>query len=220
VVFDLDGTLVDSAPDIHAALNATLAQAGRSGVDLAMATRFVGDGARQLVARGFVATGGAIDGAELDRHFRAFLDAYAADPVTLTRPYRGASQTLLALKAEGRALGVCTNKPDALTMAVLTRLGLAPHFEAIVGPDRVARKKPDAEHLLATLRAMGAAPAEAVMIGDSANDVAVARAAGAAAIAVSFGYAHGDPAALGADALVSSLAELPAAIRRLESDGG
>ncbi|MBM3542421.1 MAG: phosphoglycolate phosphatase, partial [Alphaproteobacteria bacterium] len=205
VVFDLDGTLVDSAPDIHAALNATLAQAGRAGVDLATATRFVGDGARKLVARGFAATGGEIDGAELDDHCRAFLDAYAADAVTLTRPYRGASQMLLALKAEGRMLGVCTNKPDALTMAVLTRLGLAPHFEAIVGPDRVARKKPDAEHLLTTLRAMGAAPAEAVMIGDSANDVTVARAAGATAIAVSFGFAQGDPAALGADALVHAL---------------
>ncbi len=215
VVFDLDGTLVDSAPDIHAALNATLAAAGRPGVDLPTTIRFVGDGARQLVARGFAASGEVPEDAALDRHYREFIEAYEAEPIARTRPYPGVVKTLLALRAEGHVLGVCTNKPDALTFEVLTRLGLAAHFEAILGPDRVPRRKPDQAHLLATLDAMGARLEEAAMVGDSANDVAMARAAGIPCVCVSFGYANMDPAKLGADALIARMIELPEALSRL-----
>jgi phosphoglycolate phosphatase len=216
VVFDLDGTLVDSVGDIRAAINQVLEAAGRSALDRKTVTGFVGDGARQLVARAFSATGGAVADGVLDRHYRAFLGAYESEPVALTRPYPGALQALLALKAEGRALGVCTNKPDALTAAVLSRLGLAVHFDAIVGPDRVTRRKPDPAHLLATLDAMGAGANDAVMVGDSANDVEVARGAGVPAICVTFGYARGAPKDLGADALIDHFRELPAAIAALD----
>ena len=216
IVFDLDGTLVDSVGDIRVAINRVLAAAGRSALDRKTVVSFVGDGARQLVARAFEATGGAEPDRVLDRHYRDFLDAYEAEPIALTRPYPGAMQALLALKAEGRSLGVCTNKPDALTVAVLSRLGLAAHFDAIVGPDRVARRKPDPAPLISTLDAMGAGPGDAVMVGDSINDVEVARAAGVPVLCVTFGYARGAPEDLGADALIGHFRELPAAIAALD----
>ncbi|MFI4986835.1 MAG: HAD-IA family hydrolase [Alphaproteobacteria bacterium] len=216
IVFDLDGTLVDSAPDIGRCLNRTLAAGGRSALALAAVKLMIGDGARRLVASAFAATGAALDEAGLARHYAHFLAAYEGPAaVELTRPYPGVVETLKHLAGEGFTLGLCTNKPAGATADVLERLALAGYFAAVVTPEAVAAAKPAAAHLLAVLAALDAAPAEAVMVGDNANDVAVARAAGTAVVAVSYGYPRMAPEALGADLLIDRMTELPAALARL-----
>ena len=218
VVFDLDGTLVDSAPDIANALNRTLADAGRAAVTLAAVKTMIGDGARHLVARGFAATGEALDAAALERRYRHFLACYeGADAAALTRPYPGVIETLARLQSDGMRLGLCTNKPAQATRDVLRALALEPYFAAVVSPEEVSAPKPDPAHLRAVLAALDAAPADAVMVGDNANDVAVARAAGTAVVAVAYGYPRMDPRALGADLLIDAMRELPAALARLRS---
>ncbi|HUI16158.1 MAG TPA: phosphoglycolate phosphatase [Alphaproteobacteria bacterium] len=217
VVFDLDGTLVDSAPDIATALNRTLAAAGRAAVTLAAVKTMIGDGAKRLVARGFAATGDGLGEAALERHYRDFLACYeGADAVALTRPYPGVIETLALLQSEGLRLGLCTNKPAQATRDVLQQLALAPYFAAVITPEEVGAPKPDPAHLGAVLAALDAAPADAVMVGDNANDVAVARAAGTAVVAVAYGYPRMDPHALGADVLIDAMSELPAALTRLK----
>ena len=216
VVFDLDGTLVDSAPDIRAALNRTLAEAGRPALGLDAVKLLIGVGARRLVARGFAETGRALDDGDLEAHYQHFLGFYeGAGAAALTRPYPGVIETLERLAAEGLRLGLCTNKPAQATADVLQRLALAPFFAAVVTPEGVAAPKPAAAHLLAVLAALDAEPGEAVMVGDNANDVAVARAAGTAVVAVRYGYPRMAPEALGADLLIDAMSALPAALERL-----
>ena len=216
IVFDLDGTLIDSAPDLRAAANQVLASEGRRPLSLDEIKAMVGDGAQKLMERAFAATGAPIDGAELvalTRRYVAVQEELGAD---LTRPFPGAVEALVHLKREGRALGICTNKPQRPTQRVLGDLGLASFFAAVVGGDVLdGVRKPDPRHLLATVEALGARPADAVMVGDNENDVGAARAAGVPVIAVAFGYAKVPPERLGADALIESFAELPAALGRL-----
>ena len=216
LVFDLDGTLVDSAPDIGTAVNKLLREEGRPALDPASVTAFVGDGAAQLVRRAFAASGPAPEGTALEAYLARFMVHYRAEPARLTRAYDGVDAVLGALKHAGHRLGVCTNKPDALIVAVLEGTGLACHFDAAVGPDKVARRKPDPAHLRATLDAMGIAPgAPAVMVGDSVNDVRAAHGLGLPCICVTYGYIHGRIEDWGADALIDRFADLPETLRRL-----
>ena len=216
LVFDLDGTLVDSAPDIGTAINKVLREDGRPGLDPAAVISFVGDGAAQLVYRAFAASGPAPQGAALDALLARFMAHYHAGPATLTTPYPDVDRVLTRLKQAGHRLGVCTNKPDALTAAVLEGTGLARHFDAAVGPDMVSRRKPDPAHLRATLDAMKVAPGmPAIMVGDSINDVRAARGLGLPCICVTYGYIHGRIEDWGADLLIDRFADLPAALGRL-----
>lgn len=216
LVFDLDGTLVDSAPDIGEAVNRLLREEKRPALDPATVISFVGDGAAQLVQRAFTASGPAPEGAALDILLARFMAHYRAEPARLTRAYDGVDAVLTELKQAGHRLGVCTNKPDALIAAVLKGTGLAHHFHAAVGPDNVARRKPDPAHLRATLDAMGVAPgAPAIMVGDSVNDVRAAQGMGLPCICVTYGYIHGRIEDWGADALIDRFADLPAALARL-----
>lgn len=201
-VFDLDGTLVDSAPDIAAALNRALGQAGLAPLALAEVIPMIGDGARVLIERALAARGQPFDAALL-AYFLGDPDIAAA---RLTRPYDGIPEVLRALTAAGWRLAVCTNKPAGPARSLLASLGLAHCFAAIAGGDSFAARKPDPAHLLGTIALAGGTPDQAVMIGDHRNDVLAARGAGVRVIFAGWGYgpramADGGPVAEGPSAL-------------------
>ena len=214
VVFDLDGTLVDTAPDLSAALNHVLRAAGGTPLALAEVRHMVGAGARALIERGIAANGSRLAGADRDEMLDLFLHHYEAHIADRSRPFPGAGALLERLRAAGVALGICTNKPQALTLALLDALDLRRHFAAIVGADAAPEKKPHPAHLECVLAGLGG-DGPAVMVGDSPTDVAAARAYGIPVIAVDYGYSPVPPAALGADALIADLAAL-APLLRLE----
>ena len=215
IIFDLDGTLVDTARDLSQALNAVLAEAGREAVPPARVRHTVGGGAWGMVERGFALTGEPLAAAEVDRWTAAFLRHYRAHLSDLSRPFPGVRETLEALAAEHAVMAVCTNKSVEASRRLLRDLELDGFFGAVLGGDSLAVRKPDPEHLAATIRAVGGEPANAVMVGDSEIDVAAARNLGVPAIAVAYGYAAVPAAELGADAVIERFAELPAAIAAL-----
>jgi phosphoglycolate phosphatase len=175
-IFDLDGTLVDSAPDIAHAINRMLADRGAPAQEVAFVESLTGEGARMLVLKLHRALG--LPEADVDRDTRIYLDHYAARPVADSRLYADAAAALPALRAAGIRLGVCTNKPQALAEQVLDRLGLLVHLSAVVGADTTPFVKPDPRPLLHTLDLLGVAPGETVYVGDTGIDLACARSAG------------------------------------------
>jgi phosphoglycolate phosphatase len=206
IVFDLDGTLVDSAPDLCGVVNDMLHQHGRVVLDMDDIRKMVGDGAAKLIERGFGATGGLP--APLPDLTREFIRLYEARIARETRPFPGVVETLERFKAAGLKMGVCTNKTTHLSRRLLDELDLSRFFSAIVGGDGPARK-PDRRHLEATMRELDAGADEALMVGDSMNDVAVARNAGVKVVAVTFGYTTIAPSELGADCVIDRFDELP-----------
>ena len=208
LVFDLDGTLVDSAPDLHRSLNAVLAECGRAPVSLADIRAMVGDGAAKLVERGFADTGATCEPMALPGLVERFLVHYRAGRHAMTTAFPGVVETLGTLKARGCRLGICTNKPYGPTLEILEVLGLTRFFDAVAGGDSLPVRKPDPGHLLGTLALLGEPADAALMVGDSANDVAVARAAGVPAVIVSYGYTRIPAAELGGDALIDEFADL------------
>ncbi len=217
VVFDLDGTLVDSAPDIHVALNRLLAEHGRPAVELDAAARMVGDGAVKLVERGFQATGAELHSKALQDAVARYLEIYQARLIVDTRPFPGLVDALGRLSGQGCRLGVCTNKPAAPTLGTLRELGLSDYFDAVVAGDTLDVRKPDPAPLLSALTQLGAEPRSAILIGDSPIDVATARAAGVPVGAVSFGYSRIPVAELGADRLIDDYRELDDALVALSA---
>ena len=215
VVFDLDGTLVDTAPDLQAHVNAVLSELGCPELELADVRRLVGDGARTLLRRGLEASGGVPEDVDLDLLYRRFLERYTADPARRSTVNEGVVPVLRSLAARAVRLGVCTNKAQAPSDRLLRALGLDRFFEAVVGGDAVPAKKPAAGHLAAVLARLGAPPARAVMVGDSGHDVAAARALGVPCILVSFGYTPVPARALGADRVIDGFRDLPAALASL-----
>ncbi len=213
VVFDLDGTLVDTLPDIHEALNRALAEDGLDPIDENACRRMIGGGAHNLIEQAFGMIGEATDSPRIDAVFERFLVLYAAEPAIRSLPFPGVIDTLDWLRGQNVALGICTNKPDGLTALVLEQLGLASYFgEAVIGGEGLPVRKPDPGHLLEVVRRTGHAPSQALMVGDSETDVAAARNAGLPVIAVDFGYTRVPPAELGADILISDFAHLPDAM--------
>ena len=208
LIFDLDGTLVDSAPDLHRSLNAVLAEQGCAPVSLADIRAMVGDGAAKLVERGFADTGAPCEAAALPGLVERFLVHYAAGRHAMTTAFPGVVETLSALKARGCRLGVCTNKPYRPSLEILEVLGLSGFFGAVTGGDSLPVRKPDPGHLLGTLALLDASADAAAMVGDSANDVTVARAAGVPAIVVSYGYTRVPASELGGDALIDSFGDV------------
>jgi phosphoglycolate phosphatase len=209
VVFDLDGTLVDTAPDLAAALNRLLAEEGRPALAAAGIRTMIGDGAAKLVERGFAATGGWPDDPAV--LVRRFLAIYEAGIAYRSRPFPGVVAVLERLTSADLRLGVCTNKPAAATEELLVALDLRRYFAAVSAGDGPARK-PDPRHLLSAVARLGATTQTAIMVGDSANDVAAARAAGMAVIVVGFGYTATPARELGADAVIDRFDELPALV--------
>ncbi len=183
-VFDLDGTLVDSAPDIHAPLDRLMAARGLPGFTRQEVIGFIGDGIPALIAKAFRARGREPDAAAL----ADYSADYAAAPAVETRPFPGIPEALDALEAEGWRMAVCTNKPEGAARDLLAALGLAHRFAAIGGGDSFPVRKPDPGHLRATIEAAGGAARGAVMVGDHRNDVRAARGAGIPCLFVGWGY--------------------------------
>jgi phosphoglycolate phosphatase len=209
VLFDLDGTLIDSAPDLIGALDALLEAHGRAPVGLADGRKMIGDGAARLVERGFAARGGAP--LPLARLVEAFLEIYEGRLTRQTRAFDGVVPALEALRARGLALGICTNKPDHATRLLLEALDLARFFAAVVGGDGVRKPDPDPVHRC--LAALGGTRAHALFVGDSPVDLAAARAAGLPIVLVSFGYTATPARELGADRVIDGFDELVALLR-------
>src|SRR5690349_11392373 len=210
ILFDLDGTLVDSVPDLAAAVNGLLAELGRPALSLAQVTSMVGDGTAALVERALAASGA---GTPLRPALDRFLALYEADPTRLTRPYAGVPAVLDQLAAAGWRLGVCTNKPERATRAVLAGLDLERFFTTVLGGDSGPTRKPDPGPLRTALDHLGSAPGAAAMVGDHRNDVVAAQAAGLPVVFARYGYGAATLAGLNPDAAIDRFAELPQALR-------
>ena len=217
IVFDLDGTLVDSAPDLHTALNKVMAVEGLPPATLEDARRFVGQGARALIVRAFAVHGIHHDPPKIDALTEAYIAAYAEDICSRSQLYPGLVPALDSLSAAGAILSVCTNKRTDLSIRLVEALGLASHFAAVIGADAVKNRKPHPDHFTAAVRAAHGDPARALMVGDSINDVASAKAANAPVAIYAYGYTDTAPTLLGADAVFSHYDELPALAARLLS---
>ena len=217
VIFDLDGTLIDSLPDVMNALNAVLADWGRRPVVLDEARLMVGGGAEPLLERAFDATGDALPAEHLSDCVDAFTTYYRDDPATKTTIFEGAVQALEALAREGMKLGICTNKPHKSALQVLEVLQLDRHFDACFGKASVPFHKPDRRHYDKVTTALGVDPDQSLYVGDSETDVETARNANVPIIMVSFGYSRRPAAELGGDRLINHFSELPDAVEELFS---
>ena len=206
-LFDLDGTLVDTAPDLAAAANRMLADLGRPGLEEGQIRDYVGKGVVNLVNRCFEATGGGSED-ERGRAHAIFERHYTAGIADRSRPYPGVVDGLAALERAGIALGCVTNKAGRFTEPLLEQTGLRRFFGVVVSGDTVERKKPHPDPMLYAAGKLGAAPSETLVVGDSLNDVQSARAAGCAVVVVPYGYREGLALEdLGADAVVASVEE-------------
>ena len=212
IIFDLDGTLVDSLPDLQAALNELLRGLSRRELAAAEVREMIGDGSRALVERALAATATTAD---FESAHQRFLQIYQAAPTRLSRLYPGVSETLVLQRESGARLAICTNKPQAGTLGVLEGFGIARYFDAILGGDAVPFKKPDPRHLLAALAELDATTDEAVMIGDNENDYAAARAAGVPVFLMRYGYLRVPPETLAPEAWVDDFSAIPEALAGL-----
>lgn len=213
VVFDLDGTLIDSAGDITRVVNRTFAEIGRTALTEAAIRGMVGDGVLTMLRAALAATGGVPSEATTRVIHERFLALYLDEAARPSVAYEGVKETLAALVEAGYKLGVCTNKPERITLRVLEVMGFAPFFAAVAGGDTLDVRKPDGRHLAWVVDRLGGG--RTAMVGDGGNDVLVARAAGAASVLLSYGYPKGSVHELGADVVLDRFADLPAALDRL-----
>jgi len=213
VIFDLDGTLIDSAPDVRAALNRLLAIHGRRSLELAEVHSLVGEGPRPLISGAWRLTGAAAAEDRIDTLIQEYLTQYRAHPTDHTVVFDGVEAMLAQLRQLDCGLGICTNKPSMMTDLVLAALNLEQYFDAIVGGD-YHRRKPDGDHILESARRMKAHDVPLLYIGDSVTDVAAARSAGLAVFCVDWGYSGKPASELGADGLISRFSDLPDMVAR------
>lgn len=216
LIFDLDGTLVETAPDLIETLNVILRREGSSPVDYHDARLMVGAGVKTMLERGIFSVEGPVAPERIDRLYEDYLVYYADHIADLSRPFPGMEDALDALAAQGWRLAVCTNKLEWLSVRLLDALKLRDRFAAVVGQDTFGIAKPNPEVLLRTIAAAGGDPSQAIMIGDSITDIATAKAAGIPVIAVDFGYTDVPVTQLGPDRVIShfdGLAEAVAALR-------
>jgi len=215
IVFDLDGTLVETAPDLVDTLNVVFASEGLPPVPFEEARNFVGHGARAMITRGLDAEGRTVTPQLLDKLFNDFVAHYTAHVADRSYPFPGVIEALDALNARGHRFAVCTNKFERQSVMLLDALKLSGRFDAICGQDTFGIAKPDPEVLRRTILKAGGDPAQAIMIGDSETDILTARAAELPVIAVNFGYSARPVSEYGPDRLISHFDQLPEAIAGL-----
>lgn len=220
VVFDLDGTLIDTAPDLIHTLNAILATEGIPALPFDVARPMIGGGVRPLLEQALSERAQHPGDAAMDAMFERYIRRYRDHIADFSRPYPGLEAALDRLSANGFALAVCTNKYEALSLRLLDALGLTSRFSAICGQDTFPMKKPDPDVLRLTIARAGGDAARAVMVGDSETDVRVARAAGIPVIGVDFGYTRIPMAELSPDRLIGHFDGLEAAVRELLGEPG
>lgn len=215
VVFDLDGTLVDTAPDLINALNHVLDREGLPPVPLASARNMIGAGARKLIERGLEVEGRAVTVGELDRMTGDFIGYYTDHIADESRPFDGLEMALDDLESRGYRFAVCTNKLEWLSKLLLERLGMTSRFAAICGADTFGVAKPDPAVLHQTIARAGGLSSASIMVGDSGTDIGTARRAGVPVVGVSFGYTDVPLADLKPDRLIGHMKELPEAVESL-----
>lgn len=218
IAFDLDGTLVDSAPDLIGTLNRLLVEEGLPTVAMEQASTLIGSGARALLAHGFEQAGASAERAASDALFERFLVDYAAHIADGSAPFEGVEETLERLTDRGAILVVATNKRSDLSELLLEKLDLSRHFAAVVGPDRVSARKPSGAHLKEAVTLAGGDPERAIMVGDAAPDAEAARDAGMPCILVTFGFTPVPVETLGADVLIDAFEDVEEAIDGVLSD--
>jgi len=215
IAFDLDGTLVDTAPDLIAALNYVLDREGLPPLPLKSARNMIGAGARKMIERGLEFAGCTMTTDDIDRLMKDFVDYYAAHIADASRPFEGLETALDDLEARGFRFAVCTNKLEWLSKLLLDRLDLSQRFAAICGADTFGISKPDPTILRETVKRAGGHLADAIMVGDAGPDIGVARRAGVPVIGVEFGYTDVPIAEFKPDRLIGHMRELPAAVGSL-----
>lgn len=215
VVFDLDGTLIDTAPDLIGATNHVLERAGHAPVPGALLRPWISFGARRMIVEGLAASGLALAESDVDRMLQSFLTYYEANIARESRPYPGMVAAARALRSQGARLAVCTNKREGLSRTLLEALDLTDLFCALAGRDTFPVHKPHPDHLHGAIRMAGGPALHAVMVGDSEVDVQTARAAQVPVIAVSFGYTQVPVLDLAPDRLIHHYDELLSAVSDL-----
>ena len=215
VVFDLDGTLVDTAPDLINALNYVLDREGLPPVPLLSARNMIGAGARRLIERGLELEGRSAGLDDITRLTHDFIEYYAAHIADASRPFEGLEDALDDLTARGYRFAVCTNKLEWLSKLLLDQLGLSDRFSAICGADTFGVSKPDPAILRQTIARAGGTVSAAIMVGDAGPDIGVARRAGIPVIGVEFGYTEVPIADLKPDRVIGQMSDLPAAVESL-----
>lgn len=219
IVFDLDGTLIDTAPDLVATLNVVFEREGIPPVPYATARNLIGGGAMAMIKRGIAAEGRSAAPEKLDELFAGFIAHYTEHVADKSLPFPGLIEALDTLGASGHRFAVCTNKFERQSLLLLNHLRLADRFAAICGRDTFGVPKPDPEILHRTIAAAGGQPGHAIMIGDSETDIVTARAAGIPVVAVDFGYSERPVADFAPDRLISHFSQLPAEIAALSGMG-
>lgn len=219
LIFDLDGTLIDSAPDVCAAVNRVLETAGRRRLTLAETKDIIGWGGRVLMEKALALTGDQAAPEDIDRALEAFLVTYAAHPADHTIVFPGVIEALEKFKAAGIKMAICTNKPTATATPVLKAMGLDGFFDVVSCGDAVPHKKPDGRHVLVCAAQLGVTAETAVMIGDSENDIRAAIDAGVPSVCVTFGYAHVPLDEIGAGTLIDHFDDLAQALNDMSKDG-
>ena len=218
IAFDLDGTLVDSAPDLIGTLNRMLVDEGLPPVPMESASTLIGSGARALLVHGFEAAGAPVERAKSDELFERFLVDYAAHIADGSQPFEGVVETLERLSERGAILVVATNKRSDLSELLLGKLDLTRHFAAIVGPDRVSARKPSGAHLKEAVVIAGGDPERAIMVGDASPDADAAKDAGMPCILTTFGFTPTPVEDLGGDVLIDAFEDVEEAIDGILSD--
>lgn len=215
IIFDLDGTLIDSIPDMCREISLFLKDHGRRELTAAEAMSIIGNGAAMMLKGAYALTGVPLAEEDLPDLLACWIRQYSHAQMALTKPYPQVSETLELLKKDGYKLAICTNKPAAPTKAILDKLDLRKYFDVVLDADALPVRKPNPEPLKEAVKRMGGTDDAAVMVGDGETDAHAARAAGYPVILLSYGYAHVPFEEIKPDVLLDRFSDLPAALRRL-----